>query len=268
MAGTGNSQVINGQQYAMYSPEWYAARDSDQIGRGAVAGKAAGAGTAGFLSQLPPSLLALADGSSTSSMSASGSGRGAAPTVTMPAVDGAGGTGAGGSSAPASTPHIAPVDFTAANTAAFATAKDQAAQTARASLNSLAGELSARGMGGAGYEAGEIGKRVVTAADSIGAAGRAQAQHEADLGAQAASENYQGDIAQRGQDTSMAEADANRRASLASTAFSGGITQRGQDLASQEAADSLAFNEQSRKSDALFKLLGVATNGITRGAAY
>src|SRR5215831_6340161 len=47
---------------------------------------------------------------------------------------------------------VAPVDTTAAHAAAFARAKDEAAQTAQASMRALQGTLAARGMGGAGYE--------------------------------------------------------------------------------------------------------------------
>lgn len=118
----------------------------------------------------------------------------------------------------------------ASDDAAFAKAKDEAANTANAALQGLQGTLQSRGMGGAGYEAGQIGNTVVNAADQIGEASRQNAQTKYQQNLDRANVETQAEVAQRGQDLgaeqgmlgsqltargqdiSAAEADANRRA--------------------------------------------------------
>lgn len=58
MAGMGNTQIINGKSYTMYTPEWYAARDAGQVHESTVAGQAAGAGRKSeYETMFPGSLL-------------------------------------------------------------------------------------------------------------------------------------------------------------------------------------------------------------------
>lgn len=108
----------------------------------------------------------------------------------------ASGTGAGGGTAP----HVAPPDFQVANAAAFARAKDQAGQTARAALQGLQGEMAGRGLLGSGIEAGQTRQIVENAAQGSNEMSREQAIQGAQLGARAGELGYTGDITQRGQD--------------------------------------------------------------------
>lgn len=284
------TQVINGQSYEQYSPEWYAAQKADTVDRAGVSGTAEGTGEANYLSKLSPTLSGLYSaiggnngGTSSAGVPASVSYGGggstpgtvsySAPSSTMgvpSAVSSSGLTGPQTSTFnPTAT--IGPLNLASSDAAAFANAKDQAGQTASASMTGLQQALAGRGMGGAGYEAGQIGSTLATAANTIGAAGRAKAIEDAnltaegnvanlnagvtqrgqDIGAEEGAANrtlqgkeaaFSGDISQRGQTLSAQEADANRAAEEASTAFSGGVTQRGQDLSAATAARDAAYS--------------------------
>lgn len=284
------TQVINGQSYEQYTPEWYAAQRADVVNRAGVSGTAEGTGEANYLSKLSPTLAGLysaigGNGGGTSgastpgTVSYGGSGGGtpgtvsySAPSSTMgaPSVSSSGLTGPQTSTYnPTAT--IAPLNLAASDTASFANAKDQAGQTASASMLGLQQALAGRGMGGAGYEAGDIGRTLSTAANTIGAAGRAKAIEDAnltaqgnvanlnagvaqrgqDIGAEEGAANrglqgkeaaFSGDIAQRGQTLSEQEADANRQAEEAATAYSGGVTQRGQDIGAETAARNAEYS--------------------------
>lgn len=59
MAGVGNQQIINGQSYTMYSPQWYDAQQQDEIRRAGVAGTAKGTYGANSINALSPSLTGL-----------------------------------------------------------------------------------------------------------------------------------------------------------------------------------------------------------------
>lgn len=254
------TQIVNGQQVTPYSPEWYQAQDQDAIHRAGVGGTAAGTGESNYLKELSPSLTGLY-----ASMGLNGGGS-STPTVGYP-----GGGASTSSAAPGSVSYSAgsvpdlssgkvsssdlvngastalpdvstidPVNFDAANSAAFATAKDQAARTAQASMRGLQGALSARGMGGAGYEAGQIGGTLAREANTIGEAGRAQAVNEANLRARAAEANLGAQVTQRGQTIGARESDAARRMAGLESAYSGDISQRGQDIGAKEAAANIA----------------------------
>lgn len=267
------TQIVGGQSYEPYSQDWYKAREQDAIHRAGVGGTAEGTGEAAYLSQLSPSLAGLyaamngGQGGSSSSFTMPGSvgypsggssGRTSTPNTVMypsstttqpsfdmPQVSSADLMGQEDDAPPTAT--IAPVDFTAANSAAFATAKDQAARTASASMTGLQQALSERGMGGAGYEAGQIGQTLSREANTIGEAGRAQAQHEADLKARAAETNLAAEVTQRGQTMSAQQAKAGRNAAARTTAYTGGIAQRGQDIGAKE--DAAHLTEQRNATD-------------------
>lgn len=98
----------------------------------------------------------------------------------------------------------------AANAAAFGQAKDAAANTARASLNALQGELMRRGLTGGGYEAGQIGNTLANESDQLGKVIAGQAQNQYERAAQIANEQYQGELGQRAQDIGVSEANAGR----------------------------------------------------------
>ena len=264
---------IGGQQYVPGSPEAQAAQNAYTVQQTGVGGTAAGTGEANYLNELSPSLMGLY--SAVGLGGSSGYGAGAVPgRVAYPTSGGGGSTASlampGSVTAPSDvsssgltsgeqgtynpTATIAPLNLAASDNAAFANAKDQAGQTAQASMTGLQQALAARGMGGAGYEAGQIGNTLATAANQIGAAGRAQAIEDAnltaegnvanlgaqvsqrgqDIGAQQGAASralagqeaaYSGDIAQRQQTLSAAEEDANRQAEAASTAYGGSISQ-------------------------------------------
>jgi hypothetical protein len=91
----------------------------------------------------------------------------------------------------------------AARAAAFARAKDINAQTARASLDSLRGIMSERGMLGSGLEAGEIGKTVERAEGGIGEFNRDQLMSDLDRISALEDRNYAGNLTRRGQDLSL-----------------------------------------------------------------
>lgn len=243
-SGVGGMQTINGQNFQMYSPEWYEAQRQNEVRKAGTTGKAAGTEIGSAFEALPPSLKALA-GPGSSSYSASYGGGEAIPTL-----DSINGIAAGGSGSPAPlSPHakLNLPDTEAAQSAIFARAKDQAAQTARASLDALAGELSSRGMGGAGYEASGIGERLSRSANTVGEVSRAQATELADTQAEAARTEYQGDITQRGQDMSAQEAAAQNALSRAQLALSG----RGQEIGAREAAS----RDQMSRLDLILKAL-------------
>jgi hypothetical protein len=255
MAGMSTTQVINGQSYTPYTPEWYAAQSGDFINRAGVSGTARGTDEANYLSKLSPSLqglyssLGIGGSSGTGSSSSStpntvnygGSGSSTAPPASVN-YGGFGGDSVSSkglktdaiSTTPTAT--IAPLDLSKADTAAFATAKDQAAKTAGASMTGLQQALASRGMGGGGYEAGQIGNTLAREANTIGEAGRAQAVNDASLTAQGNLANLGAQVTQRGQDINSKQSDASRSLAAAEAAYSGDIAQRGQDIGGREAA--------------------------------
>lgn len=88
---------------------------------------------------------------------------------------------------------------TASREAAYARAQEAAGQTARSALTGLSGELQRRGMGGGGYEAGEIGQTLTRAASGVNDVVRDQAQEEVKRAGHVADVEYQGQIQQRAQ---------------------------------------------------------------------
>ena len=120
-----------------------------------------------------------------------------------------------------------------ATTAAFAHAKDQAAQTATSSMNTLEGALAARGLQGGGYEAGQIGGTLATAANQIGAASRAEAQTNSELQQQAAEEQFQGQVTQRGQNIQSGLATNQLQAQEAESGAQVGLANRSQNIQQQ-----------------------------------
>lgn len=249
------TQIIGGKPYEQYSPSWYDAQKNESINAAGVKGTAEGTGESNYLRQLSPSLAGLY--ATVNGGGSQGGGSFSTPnTVQYPtstfAPSGVGSVSAdglmGGFSA-GNTPDamtIAPVDLTKANTAAFATAKDQAANTAQASLTGLRSALQSRGMGGAGYEAGQIGSTLAREANTIGAASRDEARNEANLQAEQSIANLNAGVTQRGQTIGARESAANRELSAREAAFTGGIAQRGQDVSAQEGAAGRAADAAGR----------------------
>lgn len=80
----------------------------------------------------------------------------------------------------------------AAAASIFGAGKDRAAQIANSSLTGLSSALAARGMGGAGYEAGQVGKIAGTAEGAVSAANRDTTQMQLGAEQHAADQNFQG----------------------------------------------------------------------------
>ena len=120
------------------------------------------------------------------------------------------GGGAGGPGG-APGPQVQMPDTTAANAAIFARAKDQAGQTAKASLQSLRESLGARGMLGSGAESGATADIIQRAAQGSDEITREQSIQDAGNLASNARAAYQGAIQQRGQDISAQQASAARQ---------------------------------------------------------
>lgn len=92
-----------------------------------------------------------------------------------------------------------------ANAAAFARAKDQAGQIGRSSVTALQNVGAARGFrSGSGITNSAVGQAINQGATQLGDVNREQAITGATLARQRASEQYQGRIAQRGQNMNLA----------------------------------------------------------------
>ena len=89
---------------------------------------------------------------------------------------------------------------TASRNAAFGRAKDQIGALSRQSLGALSGELQRRGMGGAGYEAGQIGRTLAESTNKGSEVLRDQAMEDARHAERVADTEYSGQVTQRGQD--------------------------------------------------------------------
>lgn len=109
------------------------------------------------------------------------------------------------------------------NDSIYARAKDEAGSTARAALTGLQGELQARGMGGAGYEAGQIGGTLSREADTIGQVSRQNAQTQYDQALARAQQADSLNVTQRGQDIGALD-------SLYGIDVGAAVSQRGQDI--------------------------------------
>lgn len=267
MAGSGNTQIINGQEYKMYTPAWYAAMQAEtqrQAGaKGAAAGtelsaasKAAGIPIGGSNITIPPSLTGLTSavtgatgGPSTvpspsmMGLSAAASGGGNAP-IAMPGVPSSGGSGgSGGGSTGSGYSHLAPVDTSAAESASFNHAKEQVGQSATGALTGLRSALGSRGMLGSGLEERGTAAAATTAEGQLGDVSREQATTRANLAQKNAETNFTGDITQRGQDFQKEEAANSLAGTMAMGGYSGQITQRGQDIQNANAQKALELEQ-------------------------
>lgn len=210
--------------------------------------------------------------------SASSFGAGGASPYTPPATI----TGSGLMS---SIGHVNGPDNTAANAAAFASAKDQVGQSARGALTGLAGAMAGRGIVGSGVEGrGQVGV-INSGQQQLADTSRAIATHQSDQAEANALASYNGDVSQRGQDINSlntqegfgvtqrgqdigAETAANSNLtaqrgqdmSLAGLEYNGGIAQRGQDIQSNEFGASNNLQQQDlalrRQQQALQALQG------------
>ncbi len=188
-------------------------------------------------------------GASVGSGYGGGTGGGQSATIAAPSIPGPVSGGA-------TVPHVAHVDTSEAQRAAFARAKDQTGEVARGALTGLRSALG--GAGGAGFQrtAGNIAARGL---GELGNVSRQQAIESAGLAEREGNTNYTGDIAQRGQSIGEAQSNANRAASTANTGYEGQIQQRGQDIAAQQANARMQMEaaqaQQAQQQSALAGLL-------------
>lgn len=193
MAGMGGSsgmgggkQIIGGKPYDIYSPEWRAAQDADKVKTAGVEGTAAGTAKGNQITAETPALMglfgAIGDKFNTSASASSAIGSG---------VPGGG---------PSNVSGVAPVDTSAATSAAFANAKDQVGEETGGALTGLRSALAGRGLLGSGAESRGTTSVITKGQGELGKASRGQAIETADLAQKNAETNYQGQVAQRGQD--------------------------------------------------------------------
>jgi hypothetical protein len=133
-------------------------------------------------------------------------------------------------------------DMTAANAAAYNTAKDTVGKTGQSALSGFRDTLAGRGLLGSGIEAQGTEQLAESGAGQLGQVTRDQATKSADLAQQTALANYQGGIAQQGQQLGAATA------------------QRGQDIQAQEAA-------ATRNQNVLLGLLNAFKPGSSGSAS-
>lgn len=133
-------------------------------------------------------------------------------TSSSAAAGGGVGAGAGGGVPNLSIPQVTLPQATGPDTAttsaqdlAFGGAKAKAGSMGRASLDALRANLAERGVMGGGTEARGLTDRLAAATNPLSDLNVAQAQSNVDVGQERASEQYQGGIAQRGQDINAAQ---------------------------------------------------------------
>ena len=257
--GSGQTQTINGQDYAMYSPQWYEAMRQNKITNAQTAGTAAGAGAKAAIDALG-GMSGGAGGNGAAG--ASGGGQQPAP---MPRIGDSGGggdyskfdTGPGGIGAS----HIAPIDMTAANSAAFGRAKDQVGQQSAGALAGLRSALGGRGMLGSGAEYRGTQGVITKGQGELGEVSRTQAINDVAMSADIAKANQQADLTMRGQDISRRG--QNMDYSLGYR--SGDITQRGQDINERTSNAQMqmtrSLQEAAQRQQILQGIMGVLQGG-------
>jgi hypothetical protein len=104
--------------------------------------------------------------------------------------------------------HVAAPDTSAAESAAFGSAKDKVGQNAKAALQALNDQMAAQGMLGSGAQVQGARDIIQSGMGELGDVRRQQAITKAGSALDLAKMGYQGDITQRGQDISAQEANA------------------------------------------------------------
>lgn len=269
MAGVTKGQIIGGQMYKMYSPEWYAARDAQKIQQAGVSGQAAGTAAGAGITTLREAVPDLFGGGGTSSSKSTSTGTSSGssvPRVSFPSgsgsVGGVGGGGVpmpGGGSVPSSMPRITPTDTSAADAAIFARAKDTVGDVSRGSITALRSALAGRGQLGGGGEFRGTSSIIERGMGELGDVARELAIQSSERGQERAALEFQGGITQRGQDLSAQQAANALAARLAEVAYQGEITQRGQDLAAARDAQTFSLQEQQQQQLILDRILNALT---------
>jgi len=263
--GAGNTQIINGQEYTMYSPQWYDAMRNYQATKAGAAGTAVGTG-------IKSALTALGDISGLTGGLSSSSSTGVAPSGSIPRIGGPTGSPSGGFSAPSSgssgsvgaIPQISMPNMSAAESAAFGKAKEQVGQEASSALTGLRSALAGRNMLGSGAEArGTLG--VVTKGQGeLGDVSRAQAENELATNLDVAKTNLGASLTGRGQDITQ------RGQNIDYTMGTRGqdITQRGQDIQQQEANAQLQLTQSLQQAAMRQQILNGIAGAINGSTLY
>lgn len=244
--GVGNTQLIGGVPYQMYTPAWQSAMQADEAARAGRGGTNAGTAQGNAITAVTPSLTGLLNAANGSSGSGGGSSSSSSASGgLLGASSGGGGSTTGVPSISGGTPiaDVKPVDMTAANAATFGAAKDQAGQTGRAEIDSMNGLLGATGMLGSGAQ-------VQGTKDIVEQAG----QGANDITRQNATTTAANDldIAKTNQATQLAE--------------------RGQNISAQQAQAQLAMEQaqlnSQRQLQILQSVLGVSSGGAPAPSLY
>lgn len=262
MAGQYSGQIIGGQSYRLYTPEWYAARERQRVQDAKVGGEATGTGAGTAIQTLRGLVPDLFGGNSSSSSSSSGSNSQTAPRVEM-----GGGGGGVNLQVPGGVPgggvpsgympqsRLAVPDMTAADDAQFNRVKDKVGQSTKGAITGLRSALASRGQLGGGGEFKGTESIIGRGLGEIGDLGREQIIQGSQRNAETAALDYTGGITQRGQDMSAQQAADALAARLAETQYQGNITQRGQDLAASQNAQSFSLAQQQSQQNLLDKLI-------------
>lgn len=274
----GQTQIINGSAYEQYSPQWYEAMDAEKLRQAGNAGTAAGtaAGSAlKALNGLQPGATNPSTSSSSSSSSGSQAGAGQFPRVGFPGAGGGGGIvghteegggltpagqtfNLGGSGAAANLPPpiaFQGADFSAAEQAAFARAKDKVGETTQGALTGLRSALGSRGLLGSGLEGKQTARIFTEGQGQLGDVARGQAIDAANQAQKNAELQYSGGITQRGQNLTAQQAANALAAQLQMADYSGQITQRGQDISAANAAASNSLAQQAANQSMIDRIL-------------
>lgn len=265
--GVGNTQIIQGIPYVLYSPEWYAAQKQNEISKAQTAGTAAGSGAKSALDAL---------GVSVGGTPASTSSAGIPGFTTPPHVGGGGGTtpdfsafdspsGVGSAGQPPRD-QISLPDFRASESAAYGRAKDAIGQQTSGALSGLQSAMAARGMlGGQGEYLGMQG--IATAGQGqLGEAARSQAQQELADTLDIEKANLGAGVTERGQDITSATERRGQNMGYAETTRGQDITQRGQDIQQQDAMAQLALTKSladaARQQQILSGIMGAINSNV------
>ncbi len=258
MAFGGPQQIINGQSYAQYSPEWYNAMHAEAQRAAGAAGTAAGTqlANASAASGVPISGSSSSSGSGGGVGAVSNTGYTPAPRPSLGGLQAAaGGSASSYPSAPASSgggtgsaggagyDEIAPVNTDAATSAEFAHAKDQVGLESSGALAGLRSALGGRGLLGGGLEERGTASAANAAAGQLGDVSRQQAMTAADLAQKNAETNFQGKVTERGQNFQKEEAGNSLASNERLGQLSADVQTRQQDIAARNASRALDIEQ-------------------------
>jgi hypothetical protein len=273
--GGGRDQIINGQHYEQYSPQWYEAMRQDKIRNAQTTGTAAGSGAKSALDALGGLVGADTGGTGGTPTGTGASGAAGAPMPGLPPHIGGGGDlpsygsfDSGGSTAMAPHAQLDQATVDAANSAAFGRAKDQVGETTTGALSGLRSALASRGMLGSGGEYRGTAAIATKGQQQLGDVARERAIHDSDQSADVAKANLGADVTQRGQDISSSVSKRGQNMDYTLGGRGQDITQRGQDIQAQEAAASLAMTKSLADAAQRQKILDGIMGAITQPGLY